>query len=615
MEGPKDNFKWFGEGFDGFTKHLPEDSVEYNIYIINSKLSDSETQQQLRRVQNAASKLTEDLLKDFIWQRDCFKLDIRRQRGLRHLSGRTDFGDSVEDEWLIVYILRELSKQFPETWITITDTDGQFLLVEAANALPAWLNPEIAEFRLWMNNGQLCIIPLENEAGGANPGFKPLTLQKAMKYIDANASKLVHLPEIEAEAFHRLQKYPDHISDSIHHSVITIPRKLAYALHQNAAYISPATEAFYLRDPIALRPLQTKAIGSTSFPPTDLVTVSVKFTKIGYAQLKSQRFEPPALWAALCSSQGNEVLQQRLETGMKVTCGFEMLISDSQNQDKKVVREMRMILEDIEQGTEKLPSDDEIASWGRQDDDEKWLDIDFEFFEQELNGTKVKNPLKTSSGFGDERAHDNLRKIVSRFEDFLKDDAAGAEGAEVVDDMDRNDDEDSTLDGESEEDDKNKDIDFDEAAFAKMMKEIMGSPPEPGTHEIPKVMRPFNKVHNKSDTGSSSDDADEQQVRQIAEDIENELREAGALSLKHPHEREGQSDQSKAIIANSTYTDRTAGNAAAGAESENDNVDVDVNLARNLLESFKIQGGVSGPGGNILRSMGMQLPRDEPEEG
>lgn len=68
--------------------------------------------------------------------------------GLKHLHGLTNYGDSVEDEWLIVFILLELSKQFPNIWVKVVDTDGEFLLIEAANALPRWLNPEIADNRV-----------------------------------------------------------------------------------------------------------------------------------------------------------------------------------------------------------------------------------------------------------------------------------------------------------------------------------------------------------------------------------------------------------------------------------------------------------------------------------
>jgi hypothetical protein len=68
--------------------------------------------------------------------------------GNMYLHGLTNYGDSVEDEWLIVFILRELSGRYPNLWIKVVDTDGEFLLIEAANALPRWLNPEIADNRV-----------------------------------------------------------------------------------------------------------------------------------------------------------------------------------------------------------------------------------------------------------------------------------------------------------------------------------------------------------------------------------------------------------------------------------------------------------------------------------
>lgn len=145
-----DDFKWFGEGFDGFPKFLPEDCVEYTLYIIDSKLNDFDVREKLREVQSEANKLIKKLLKEFIWQREKFALELVRKDGQTRsfLQGRTNYGDSVEDEWLIVYILQVLSRNFAQLWIRIVDTDGQFLLIEAANAIPRWLNPENAEFRV-----------------------------------------------------------------------------------------------------------------------------------------------------------------------------------------------------------------------------------------------------------------------------------------------------------------------------------------------------------------------------------------------------------------------------------------------------------------------------------
>lgn len=68
--------------------------------------------------------------------------------GITFLRGRTNYGDSIEDEWVIVYLLRELSRSHEDIWIKVVDSDGEFLLVEAAGALPAWLEPDIADNRV-----------------------------------------------------------------------------------------------------------------------------------------------------------------------------------------------------------------------------------------------------------------------------------------------------------------------------------------------------------------------------------------------------------------------------------------------------------------------------------
>lgn len=67
------------------------------------------------------------------------------------LKGQTEYGDSAEDEWVIVWLLRELTKRFPELWVKVNDHDGEFLLIEAAGALPDWLEPEVADNRVRLN--------------------------------------------------------------------------------------------------------------------------------------------------------------------------------------------------------------------------------------------------------------------------------------------------------------------------------------------------------------------------------------------------------------------------------------------------------------------------------
>ena len=60
----------------------------------------------------------------------------------------------------------------------------------------------------------------------------------------------------------------------------------------------------------------------------------------------------------------------------------------------------------------------------------------------------------------------------------------------------------------------------------------------------------------------------------------------------------------------------SAGENEGGEEesAEEEELDADFNLVQNMLESFKSQGGMAGPGGNVMSMMGMRLPRDDEDD-
>ena len=436
------------------------------------------------------------------------------------------------------------------------------------------------------------------------------TLQEAKRFLEFENSHLLHLMPVEKEAFYRVEKYPAQINDSLHVALITIPRKLAYVLHENETYISPATEAFYLRDPIALRPLQNSDYKQLTFPPEDLVTVSIKFTKIGYAQLRSQQFSVPQAWQKATNESENCKAKARAEMGMKVTCGFEMLMSDPQNKDKRQVREIGLLLEDVDRGECSLPSDHDITHWRQTEDNEGWLDVHFEDFQNELAGQKVNSGTDGGSGFGDKGAQDNLRRMVTKFEDFLQDEKAGLEGAE---DADNSNDEES--EEESEDDNfsqpganepTGKDIELNEKDFTALMKQIMGLSPL----ESQQVSKGLTQLRNV-DVDSFSEDGSEGPMREEMRAIEQELRDAGALRLDSSLTPKDSASQ-PVHKDSKGYRSLTALSTPDGEASEE--LNIDTNLAENLLASLKGQAGLAGPGGNLVGLMGMQMPRDDDEE-
>ena len=169
----EEDIAWFKSTFRPIPKpELPDDAVEYSIYHIPSSPAPAvideaaETRARLIEVQRSAADLTKDMLKDYIWQREAFKLEIAKEDGTKYiflsarnlltvsvvgissLQGRTNYGDSIEDEWVIVYLLRELTKRHKDIWVKVADSDGEFLLIEAAGTLPAWIEPDVADNRV-----------------------------------------------------------------------------------------------------------------------------------------------------------------------------------------------------------------------------------------------------------------------------------------------------------------------------------------------------------------------------------------------------------------------------------------------------------------------------------
>jgi hypothetical protein len=406
-----------------------------------------------------------------------------------------------------------------------------------------------------------------------------------------------------------------------------IPRKLAYILHSRPASIAPAVEAFYLRDPIALKPLQSKT-SDMIFPPEDLITVSTRFTKVLYAQLKSQHFSPPVAWKDILSNAETDAATDplgstryaMLELGMKVTSGFEMLLTDFKYGDNRTVREVKILLDDLATDNSlSLPTDEEIANWKEvcREDDDTWMDINFEDFERHLNGggkQKSSTPgvfgPEPPSGFGDANTQTDLQKMVERFESFLNDENAGIDGAEM-DDMDIFDDDEDTDDDSEDED---KDVSFDENEFARMMREMMGMPSEDpdevgdGRSATATAQLSKDSRVEEVDTSDEENAVDESiEMRKVIENLEAELNEAGALNLDPtPSKLDALRGKGNAAKRGNNMKDQDLEN-----ESDEEEINVDFNLAKNLLESFKSQVGVAGPGGNLLGLMGIQFPRDE----
>lgn len=85
MPPNEEDLAWFQSTFHPIPKPaLPDDCIEYSLYIISSSLDathDSEVRLALRDVQKHATELQRQYLKEYIWQRQGFALETNKEDG------------------------------------------------------------------------------------------------------------------------------------------------------------------------------------------------------------------------------------------------------------------------------------------------------------------------------------------------------------------------------------------------------------------------------------------------------------------------------------------------------------------------------------------------------
>lgn len=70
------------QGFQNFKRILPENCIEYMLFIIEGDAPTKKILSGLETVRKAAAQLSKQLTRDYIWQRDDFNLTIKNEGGM-----------------------------------------------------------------------------------------------------------------------------------------------------------------------------------------------------------------------------------------------------------------------------------------------------------------------------------------------------------------------------------------------------------------------------------------------------------------------------------------------------------------------------------------------------
>uniref|UniRef100_A0A8C2HGN2 Ecdysoneless homolog (Drosophila) n=1 Tax=Cyprinus carpio TaxID=7962 RepID=A0A8C2HGN2_CYPCA len=621
---------------------IPEDAVQYQLFLVHPESSEAEAHERFLQqiLQNILAELA-PLLVQYIWQHQPFNLRYHPEKGdvPAHLGGVTEFGDNVEDEWFIVYLLKHITRTFSDIAAVVCDNDGQFLLIEAAEHLPKWLDPDSSENRVFLYRGELHILPNRTRSGEAGwPRDSVPTVAQALEVLHSHTESCLAKQPICAALTKRLDGYPDKIQQNFHRAHCYVPAGIAVVLSKRPDLIAPAVSAFYLRDPVDLQACRT----FHTFTPDTRVMTSVKFTHCLYAQLQQQSFVPDRRSGFTLPVHSHPQYRAH-ELGMKLAHGFEILCSKSG-----------------QSSSEKEASVSSNPLWRGFLDSLKKNG----YFKGELEGSVRYKYLMTSHSFFPllllkaNLACEFSTKMISVFSEFSRSPSVGDAWLDISpQELERLLEERGgrgVSDGTCKTAQPDEEVQEEEAGYSLIavtqgMKNFINAMSSHEGAEIPSscLAQPFSfdpdavtsaldrLLGSKDDELDSDDfeDDDEEDDNDVDEDegVQNceSQEQAGAEALDNLRKYMDEMDQelqSTNIGRSFTQNNRVslhrccfssdaskssfADPGSELVEEEIQPLDVDLNLVSNLLESLASQAGLAGPASNLLQSLGIHIPPD-----
>lgn len=146
-----------------------------------------------------------------------------------HIRAIMRFDEDIGDEWFAVFLIHRLTKKFDGLVARLVDSDGEFLLIEAADVLPNWANPQTCHNRVFLTNGAIHIVQ-----------------DKQKKFVDAlkGVFERPHFykmsDKVQATLHKRLEVYPQEIERRKHKARAYLSDKAATILQQKPDLIAPA---------------------------------------------------------------------------------------------------------------------------------------------------------------------------------------------------------------------------------------------------------------------------------------------------------------------------------------------------------------------------------------
>ncbi|CAD5335922.1 unnamed protein product [Arabidopsis thaliana] len=629
--------------FSETTSRLQDETVFFSLFP-DSSLSSAALQSLHLEIIDFVSPFTSP----YIWQHEPFSLSIAlssscacTNTAIPHLHGKLKYGDNLEDEWFAVFLLFRISAAFPSNSIRVWDTDGEFLLIEAAFHLPRWLNPETSLNRIFIRGGDLHIVPRSR--------LPDPSLVASLRFLIERGNESRASDSVQSALKNRISDYPERAWRNMHRVRVRVPVSVAQVIRHEPFLISLAVEGFYDRDMDSMKHAAKMEKFLSKGREEKLVLVLVKMSRAMYGQLVQQKFQAPNCYPMPSVSDRDAFSEAEL--GMKIACGMEMMYQQrkKEGEDGKGIswskykdnlekygyfegllsgsKEYKRLMENAEEYHQKSSSFsrtrdimsapvrriDEILALPYSEDDFKGQEVpasdnDSWLYdgEDELNSVlqerqkemefynskkerKNKGKEKQEAGSSSDANMNNfdLGDISKSMQQFMHK-VSSYKGAEVPENRDF------------------KEVSIDVDRFMKDIESMLGSQgrdeqadDDSDGSEGSSMDMDFDDVEDYSEGEESNEDAKESFEESYYGAMNEELKNS---TLEKSFENVNQQHSSKQNEESSKTRDEK--------DDEFTPVDADFNLVKNLLESYSSQQGLPGPASNLLGLMGLQLPKD-----
>ncbi|XP_028785235.1 protein ecdysoneless homolog [Neltuma alba] len=633
--------------FSQKSTRLPDDTVFYAIFP--DFVLDPTTPNDLSSLQSLHLQIIQFLspfTTDYIWQHEPFTLTPSStprsscvcSSDLPHLHGKVRFGDNLEDEWFTVFLLFQICLHFPSLSIRVWDTDGEFLLIEAAFHLPRWVNPDNSLNRVFLRQGDLHIVPRNR--------LSSPSLADSLKFLVGCGVESRASESVQRAVKKKISDYPDRARRNMHRVRVRVPVSVAQVLKQEPCMISLAVEGFYDRDIDTMKFAATMEKFLGRGKDEELVCVSVKMSRAMYAQLVQQTFQAPKCYPM--PSRSDLSVYMEAELGMKIACGLEMMyqqrkrdgvegrgstweafkqalersgyfqgllpgskeyqrlmqnaeeyyrsssvysrVSDLLSAPVRRIDEILALPHSVDdfKDQEVPPSDDDSWLYGGDEELnsvllERQKEMELYDLKHKKKG-KGKEQQEEGLSSGSNAREFNPADITNTMQAFVHK-VSSYKGAEAPESM-------------------NKEVDLDVDQFIKDMESVM-------KHQG--VKDDDSDVEEGSSSEVDFDDSDES-------DMAEPDNEDGGDTFMQSYS-DAMSEELKATTLGRSFVraneqipkkdEQETSNTVENMDEDFSPVDVDLNLVKSFLDSFSSQQGLPGPASNLLGLMGVQFPQDD----